>query len=116
ALRSWLVRLPAPHVSPAADTEAALRGKVLFESVAGCSGCHSGAKLTNNETVDVGTGGAFQVPSLLGLGVRAPYLHDGRAATLLERFGPAGGGDAHGTTSQLDAAAVDDLVRYLESL
>jgi hypothetical protein len=56
------------------------------------------------------------VPSLLDLRARAPYLHDGRAPTLRARFGPAGGGDAHGTTSQLDEAAIDDLVRYLESL
>ncbi|MDF2694426.1 MAG: surface antigen protein, partial [Labilithrix sp.] len=117
ALQAWLVHLPSPHVSPALDSQAALRGKALFESAAvGCSGCHSGPKLTNSETVDVGTGGAFQVPSLLDLRARPPYLHDGRAPTLHDRFGLAGGGDEHGTTSQLDEAAISDLVRYLESL
>ncbi len=122
ALRAYLTRLPAPSTSAPSDPAAAARGKTLFESAAvGCSGCHSGAKLTNNETVDVGTGAPgkselFQVPSLLGVGVRAPYLHDGRAATLLDRFGPAGGGDNHGQTSGLTSAQVKDLVTYLETL
>jgi DNA-binding beta-propeller fold protein YncE/mono/diheme cytochrome c family protein len=117
ALRTWLMRLPAPRVSPPVDPAAAARGKALFEAASvGCSGCHSGAKLTNNESADVGTGGTFQVPSLLGVGLRAPYLHDGRARTLLERFGPIGGGDDHGQTSSLSPVEVQDLVRYLETL
>jgi cytochrome c peroxidase len=36
-------------------------------------------------TVDVGTGSALQVPSLHGLALRAPYMHDGCAETLLDR-------------------------------
>ena len=116
ALGAWLTRIPAANVSPALDVDARARGKVLFESQAvGCSGCHAGAKLTNNESIDVGTGGTFQVPSLLGLALRAPYLHDGRAATLLDRFGPAGGDD-HGHTAELSSAQVKDLITYLESL
>ncbi len=117
ALRAYLTRLPAPRVSPAYDAAAAARGKTLFESTAvGCSGCHNGAKLTNSETVDVGTGEALQVPSLLGVALRAPYLHDGRAKTLLERFGPGGGGDSHGQTSTLSSAELADLISYVESL
>ncbi len=61
----------------------------------------------------VGTGKAFQVPSLLGIGARAPYMHDGCAPTLKERFSaakPCGGGDMHGKTSQLTEAQIDDLV------
>ncbi len=117
ALRVYLTRLPAPRISPARNPAAAARGKTLFESAeVGCSGCHSGEKLTNNESVDVGTGAVFQVPSLLGVGLRAPYLHDGRAKTLLDRFGPGGGGDSHGQTSTLTTSQLADLVSYLESL
>jgi mono/diheme cytochrome c family protein len=117
ALGSWITRIPAPVVSPAADIDAGARGKALFESAnVGCSGCHNGPKLTNNESVNVGTGGTFQVPSLLGLALRAPFLHDGRAPTLLDRFGAAGGGDEHGHTSDLTPAQLHDLVTYLESL
>jgi len=35
--------------------------------------------LTNNQSADVGTGGTFQVPSLVDLAHRAPYMHDGCA-------------------------------------
>jgi cytochrome c peroxidase len=77
---------------------------------------HDGPQLTTNETVDVGTGGEFQIPGLHGVGLRAPYLHNGCAATLHDRFGACGGGDEHGQTSQLSAQDIDDLVTYLETL
>jgi cytochrome c peroxidase len=65
----------------------------------------------------VGTGKPFQVPSLKGVGARAPFMHDGCAKTLAERFqAPCGGGDQHGVTSHLSPAAIADLVAYLESL
>jgi len=109
--------LPAIPPSPARDAEAAARGKQLFEgSVTDCTTCHSGPRLTNGGMFDVGTGGVFQVPSLRGVALRAPYLHDGCAATLQDRFGPCGGGDKHGNTSQLTAEEISDLVVYLETL
>jgi cytochrome c peroxidase len=64
----------------------------------------------------VGTGGVFQVPSLVGIAYRAPFLHTGCAQTLRDRFAPACGGDQHGQTAQLSDAEIDDLVAYLESL
>jgi cytochrome c peroxidase len=67
-------------------------------------------------TVAVNTGGSFQVPSLLGIAWRAPYMHQGCAATLDERFGFCGGGDGHGTTSHLTPEQLSDLVAYLETL
>ena len=79
--------------------------------------CHGGESLTNNVTVDVGTDKAFQVPTLLAIKLRAPYMHDGCAPTLRARFeDPAcGGGDAHGTTSHLTETELDDLIAYLET-
>ena len=107
-----------PRRAPlAVEPAAAARGEALFHSpAAGCAGCHSGPALTNNSTVDVGTGAAFQVPSLRGVGQRGPWMHDGCAATLAERFGRCGGGDRHGHTSQLTAVEVGDLVAYLQAL
>jgi len=67
-------------------------------------------------TANVGTGGTFKVPSLVGVGARAPFLHDGCAATLMDRFTTCGGGDLHGKTSQLTPAQLSDLVAYLETL
>ena len=117
SLSSWIdaqPRLPAPV---AQDPEAVKRGRALFESPAvGCSSCHSGDKLTNNLTVDVGTEGSFQVPSLLGVAHRAPFLHTGCAPTLRDRFGACGGGDKHGHTSQLSDQQIDDLVALLGTL
>jgi hypothetical protein len=117
AFGRWIDRVPA--VIPAvADSAGVERGRAVFESAqAGCSSCHSGASMTNNQTVDVGTGGFFQVPSLIGVGSRAPFMHTGCAPTLRDRFGAeCGGGDMHGTTSALSAGQIDDLVAYLESL
>jgi cytochrome c peroxidase len=58
----------------------------------------------------------FKPPSLLGVAARPPFMHDGCARTLRDRFGSCGGGDAHGKTSHLTAAQLDDLTAYLESL
>jgi mono/diheme cytochrome c family protein len=88
AMTSWLAALPAPPAAKPADAVAASRGKALFEGEARCATCHGGAMKTNNASVDVRTGGVFQVPSLVGVGWRAPYLHDGSVRTvraLLER-------------------------------
>jgi cytochrome c peroxidase len=72
--------------------------------------------MTTNTMANVGKGGTFKAPSLLGLAYRAPYMHDGSVPTLAERFGPLGGGDLHGHTSQLTPEQITDLVAYLESL
>lgn len=119
AILSWLDTVPAYKPSAPVDAAAARRGRSLFERGAqACISCHSGAKLgrTRSDSVDVGTGEAFQIPSLLGIAQRAPFMHDGCAKTLRDRFDSCGGGDAHGTTSPLSASQIDDLVAYLESL
>lgn len=121
ALQRWLFSLSPPAAQVDAEDAAAQRGKVLFESAdVGCSSCHSGPKLTNSLSVNVGTTEShhlLQVPSLRGIAYRAPFLHNGCAATLRDRFDPAcGGGDAHGHTSQLSSAGIDDLVAYLGTL
>ena len=118
ALGQWIDELPAPVVSHAAvDRESAERGRALFYGSAQCGTCHSGALLTNNVTVDVGTGGAFQVPSLTGVSFRTPVMHSGCATTLRDRFEPAcGGGDLHGRTSHLGESDIDDLVAFMRTL
>ena len=81
--------------------------------------CHDGERFTNNRSYDVGTRSdrALQVPSLVGIGYRAPFMHDGCAPTLTARFDPScGGGEAHGSTASLGEEQIDDLVAYLESL
>ncbi|WP_438028566.1 c-type cytochrome [Sorangium sp. So ce233] len=117
AYAAWIDKIEHLPRSKPADEAAVARGEVLFnDPTLACATCHSGERLTNGETMDVGTGKPYQVPSLRGLAARAPYMHDGCAATLHDRFGPCGGGDLHGVTSALTPAQIDDLVAYLETL
>jgi hypothetical protein len=116
ALTRWVQTVPAPPAPVSSRSSASTRGKALFERPdVGCSKCHSGPKFTNNQTVDVGTGGAFQVPPLVGVGWRTPLMHDGCAATLADRFG-ACSTTQHGSTGSLSPGDIADLVAYLETL
>jgi cytochrome c peroxidase len=117
SLGPWLDRVPAPQARTFASAEAVARGQQLFMSTElACASCHVGPLYTNNMMVNVGTGATFKVPSLAGVGVRAPFMHDGCAATLSDRFGMCGGGDSHGKTSQLSQAQLGDLIAFLESI
>jgi hypothetical protein len=116
ALTSWVEGIPALPAPTWVDSSAAQRGKILFNNPSvGCATCHSGAKFTNNQTMDVGTGGLFQVPPLVGVGWRTPLLHDGCAATIGDRFGSCSS-PQHGSTGSLSAGQVSDLTAYLETL
>jgi hypothetical protein len=116
AIQSWVQGLPVPPAPSWVDPAAATRGKAIFERDAvGCATCHSGSKLTNNKTMDVGTGAAYQVPPLVGVGWRAPLMHDGCAATIADRFGSCST-TGHGDLSSLSSGDVADLGAYLETL
>ena len=117
ALGKWLAQIPTIPTSHWTDNATVARGKSVFASAA-CAACHAGPDFTNNMNVDVGTGQAFQVPQLHGLGFSAPYMHDGCAATLLDRFtlGTCGGDARHGAVATLSKAQISDLVAYLDTL
>lgn len=112
-LTGWLYALPEPP-KLGVESDATARGATLFQQR--CTACHSGGRLTNNKSVDVGTGGIFQVPSLVGVGWRTSFLHTGCAKTLTERFLPDCGGSQHGDTQDLSSSQVSDLVKFLETL
>jgi len=124
-MEQWIDAVPAWKPTPARDVPSAERGKTIFHSAqAACASCHTGAKLTNNTSADVGSRspaelgrGLFQVPSLVGVRWRAPFMHQGCAGTLADRFDPeCGGGDKHGRTSQLTESERTDLTNYLGTL
>jgi hypothetical protein len=116
ALVHWLGGQPVIPPETSAVPEAVDRGRALFEGQAGCSVCHLGNRLSSGSVMDVGTGGAFKVPSLLGVSRRLPLMHDGCAHTLAQRFDPACGGSAHGHVDALSTEQVEDLVAYLGAL
>lgn len=118
AIAEYLGSLPTVPKTAGLDADAIERGRDVFDSEdAACTDCHSGPKLTSAGSYDVGTGTKFQVPSLVGLGMRAPYMHDGCASSIEDRFDPVcGGGDRHGKTSHLTSEELADLATYLRSL
>jgi YVTN family beta-propeller protein len=123
----------SPHIpAPGKLSETAERGKRLFFSKeVGCASCHSGPYLTDSRLEkpfnlhDVGTGGddptekigpKYDTPTLLGIYRTAPYLHHGKAKTLLDVLTTCNKEDRHGKTSHLKAAELGDLVAFLKSL
>jgi MYXO-CTERM domain-containing protein len=141
ALAAYVTSLATPPRSPWREPdgslgEAALRGKALFFSAAtGCATCHAPPRLTDSTLAadpfvlhDVGTllpssggrlGGellGIDTPSVIGVWASAPYLHDGRAATLHEVLTTWNPNDAHGATSMLGETDLDDLVAFMLAL
>jgi hypothetical protein len=119
ALERWMhgiERLPSPRLD--ADRELLVaQGRGLYESSElGCVDCHAGPQHTSPSNFDIGKGERFQPARLVDLAARAPYMHDGCATTLRERFDPSCGGDSHGDVSALTEAELDALVAYLETL
>jgi cytochrome c peroxidase len=106
-------------------SQEARRGMTLFFSPdVGCSGCHSGFNFAGNwvdaqgatgETsfADNGTGLRLRVPTLRNVAVTAPYMHDGRFASLAAVLAHYATRPNAAPLSESDRAA---LVAFLESL
>lgn len=109
AISQWLEMLPGVARDVATDADTLAAGAAAFESAA-CTDCHAGAALTNNANMDVGTDGSFQVPSLRGVSMRAPYLHDGRAVSLEEAVAQ------HADLTSLSTDERSALIAHLETL
>jgi YVTN family beta-propeller protein len=106
--------VPSPHV-------ASSKGRKVFEK-AGCAECHPGPLYTDLKSHDVGTGTGnekgktWDTPTLAECWRTAPYLYDGRAATLEEVLTKFNVDDQHGMTSTLSKEELADLVEYVLSL
>lgn len=137
ALTAFVTELPLmpnPYRGPQGEiSEAAQRGQQIFEQEDRCIECHASEQFSIAERRDVGLGpgrpediespdgetiytNEFDVPHLLGVWDSAPYLHDGRAKTLLEIFQDHNPHDEHSTTSDLTDEQLRDLVEYLKTL
>lgn len=114
-------------------SEAQLRGKELFERTKDnygreipeanrCITCHTPPYYTNRKLAYVQTLALtddsilFDTPHLNDVYASAPYLHDGRAATLEEIWTKYGKNDKHGVVNDLTKIQLNDLIEYLKSL
>jgi len=118
---------------------AAKRGMALFFSArVGCAGCHSGINFSGNWRDEKGATGrasfahdgtgarAMRVPTLRNVALTAPYMHDGRFASLgqvLEHYSGLGEKAARGLIldrrlprAPLSAAERAELILFLDSL
>lgn len=115
-------------------SDAAKRGRdIFFSAETACATCHSGPFFTDSRhgsrtLHDVGTGppqiadpseimgAAYDTPTLLGIYRTAPYLHQGKAATLKDVLTTYNQDDRHGVTSHLSSQQIQDLIAFLKSL
>jgi YVTN family beta-propeller protein len=113
-----LAPIPSPYLIGAKPGPAALRGRQVFHD-AGCASCHTEPHYTNGRLYDVGTGlgadsaEAFDTPTLVEVWRTAPYLHDGRAATIREVLTVHNPNDKHGRTSELTDEQITDLAEFV---
>lgn len=105
-------------------TAVGLRGEAVFQAQ-GCATCHAGAEFTDGLRHDVGTllassgqgsgaplaGVGIETPTLRGVWASAPYLHDGRLATLEDVLLLPSHGQALSSADRADLAA---FLRELE--
>ncbi len=113
--------VPSPALENGRLSESAKRGKSVFHT-AKCAVCHDDDHFTDMTLHNVGTGTGreqntkWDTPTLREVWRTAPYLHNGRAATLMDVITSHNPADRHGKTSQLTERQKLDLVAYLRSL
>ncbi len=129
-LTAYIKSLPPPRVLQKNGHELATarqRGREIFFATRTpfgneipyanrCSSCHRPPLYTVRLPFNVGSGGDFDTPHLLGIATTAPYLHDGRARTLEEIWTVYSTNDVHGVTSYMNKAQLNDLVEFLKTL
>ena len=65
----WLDTIPNVRAQEGLDATKVANGRAIFEDTkVGCTACHNGGAYTDNKAHDVGTGGAFVAPTLVGVG------------------------------------------------
>lgn len=122
----------SPHAQNGKLSNSANRGKAVFEDASvGCATCHSGPYYSDSSLEkpfklhDVGTGTddqtekmgpGYDTPTLLGVYRTAPYLHHGKADTLMDVITTANKFDKHGRTNHLSKQQLEDLVEFLKAL
>ena len=116
-----LTQTPSPWLVEGKLSMAASRGEKTFKSI-GCADCHPAPLYTDLGQYNVGTGSgpdagkSFDVPSLREVWRTAPYLHDGRAATIRDVLRNKGHRWIFNKTSALSEKQLQELEAFLLSI
>lgn len=118
AIDEYLKSMAAVQSPVVVDGEATKRGEAVFNK-AGCANCHPAPLYTDMQKYELGmglygdAGQPFDTPALVEVWRTAPYLHDGRAATMRDVLTIHNPGDKHGKTSSLTEQELNDLVQFV---
>lgn len=107
--------VPSPYLVNGELSEKAKRGRKVFEKFK-CDECHSGPYYTDMQMHRIGEDVEFEkgwdTPTLREVWRTAPYLFDGRAATMKEVFEV----HKHGIDKKISSKEADELAEYVNSL
>ena len=107
--------LKSPYLVNGELSEKALAGRKVYEKY-GCADCHSGPNYTDMQMHRIGEDVEFEAgwdtPTLREVWRTAPYLFDGRAATMEEVFTV----HKHGIDGKISRKDAEALAEYVNSL
>lgn len=110
-----LEALPSPYLVDGKLSKKAEKGKEVFEKLK-CDECHNGTYYTDMKMYRIGDDIEFEegwdTPTLREVWRTAPYLFDGRAATMRDVFVE----HKHGIETEVSEEEIDALVEYVNSL
>ncbi|MHB8971982.1 MAG: hypothetical protein ACYC3X_19365 [Pirellulaceae bacterium] len=115
--------VPSPYLVRGQFSEAAQRGRLLFEGERiGCHRCHPASLYTDGKTHRIGKAQSrhfnnqFDTPTLVEVWRTAPYLNQGRYPTIRELLSDGRHGLSDAENEQLTEQDVGDLVEFVLSL
>lgn len=107
--------VPSPFLVDGQLSKSAKEGREVFEKLK-CGECHSGPYFTDMKMHRIGENIEFEkgwdTPTLREVWRTAPYLFDGRAATMHDVFEK----EKHGITKKVSQKEINVLVEYINSL
>jgi cytochrome c peroxidase len=107
--------VPSPYLVDGKLSKKAEQGRIVFERLK-CNECHSGPFFTDMKMHRIGADIEFEkgwdTPTLIEVWRTAPYLFDGRAATMEEVFTK----HKHGIERKVSKKDMEALVEYVNSL
>ncbi|MBO7171750.1 MAG: YVTN family beta-propeller repeat-containing protein, partial [Bacteroidaceae bacterium] len=110
-----LQAVPSPYLVNGELSAKAREGKKVFEKLK-CGDCHSGIYYTDRKMHRIGENVEFEkgwdTPTLREVWRTAPYLFDGRAATMQEVFSI----HRHGIDRKVSRKEIEALTEFVNSL